>query len=1025
MTIQGRAPSVRRLRASARRTVPFGVAIVVAAASTVAILASPAAAATSDEIVDSLDVTPATVTAAAVVGDPQAVATLNAPINGFPTNGSNYLVISTGDAAAVPGSDPATFVSTNLPAAAAGADGNDLTQVKLTLIPPTSATCVAFDFGFLSEEFPEFVGSSFNDIFTAELNESLFSVEGNQVIAPNNFAYDSQGNAVSINTVFGLAQVPGTTMDGSTPPLSATSPVEKKLDGSMDLFLSVQDIGDSIYDTAVIIDNLRWLSGPNCTAGTTPIVDTDGDGLSDVWETQGIDYDNDGTAELDLPAMGADPNHKDLFIEIDWMVKEDTCVWLICFGGRSFEPQPDALADVVAAFAAAPVPNPDGSTGIRMHIDSGPQSVMDPRTGATWGQRSRASAGGHQKTLGTFDGGDYNWAEFESRKSSDFDLFRRDAFHYVLYADRYGSDNNGSSGISRGIPGSDLLVTDGHESWGGGFSRTQERGTYMHELGHGLSLRHGGGDDTNNKPDYESIMNYLFQLVGLPPDSRVDYSRGAPYVDWDNLRFDGGSIGDLGDANPQPTTTPVDSLDSETARQLGVFARSGDGIIDIVGPTVLLPNTGTQTIQLDVTNHGPTPETFTAKLTSNAPALAGETSAPVPAGSTARFTIPVNTAQLQPGEYDISASLSSPAGEGLFTDTGQVTVPDTADPAVRQAAKDALDQLNGLPADSGLDPAVKDQLSEMLTAVGDNPPVAVDDTYTTPEDTPLTAPLPGVLGNDTDPDNDPLTAAVVTGPAHGTVTLNADGSFAYTPALDFTGTDSFTYTADDGTATSNTATVTLTVTPVNDAPTVAVAAGGSCDTNGTTATSVLALADPDTNPATLTVTATSSNQPLLPNASLTPGGAGATRTLTAATIPTSSGQAIVTITVSDGAATATTTLTVIAGTNSFNTLTGTAGPDVLLGKNGIDTLNAGAGIDLLCGGGGFTDTLSGEGGDDTLDGQAGNDALVGGPGNDILRGGPGSDALTGGPGADAFSGGPGGDINLDFTPAQGDTTDGT
>ncbi|MGH3752410.1 MAG: Ig-like domain-containing protein, partial [Pseudonocardiaceae bacterium] len=233
---------------------------------------------------------------------------------------------------------------------------------------------------------------------------------------------------------------------------------------------------------------------------------------------------------------------------------------------------------------------------------------------------------------------------------------------------------------------------------------------------------------------------------------------------------------------------------------------------------------------------------------------------------------------------------------------------------------------------------------------------AVGDTYTTSEDTPLTVPAPGVLGNDT---GGPLTATLGAGPAHGTVTLNADGSFSYTPAANFAGTDSFTYTASNGPTTSAPVTVTITVTAVNDAPTVAVAVGGACDTNGTTATSVLALADPDTNPATLTVTATSSNQPLLPNASLTPGGAGATRTLTAATIPTSSGQAIVTITVSDGAATATTTLTVIAGTNSFNTLTGTAGPDVLLGKNGIDTLNAGAGIDLLCGGGGFTDTLSG------------------------------------------------------------------
>ena len=87
--------------------------------------------------------------------------------------------------------------------------------------------------------------------------------------------------------------------------------------------------------------------------------------------------------------------------------------------------------------------------------------------------------------------------------------------------------------------------------------------------------------------------------------------------------------------------------------------------------------------------------------------------------------------------------------------------------------------------------------------------------YGTPELRPT-----GVLANDSDPDLDPLTAVLVAGPSHAaSFTLNADGSFSYTPLANFNGTDSFTYRANDGSAFSNIATVTITVNAVNDAPT--------------------------------------------------------------------------------------------------------------------------------------------------------------------------------------------------------------
>jgi uncharacterized delta-60 repeat protein len=97
-------------------------------------------------------------------------------------------------------------------------------------------------------------------------------------------------------------------------------------------------------------------------------------------------------------------------------------------------------------------------------------------------------------------------------------------------------------------------------------------------------------------------------------------------------------------------------------------------------------------------------------------------------------------------------------------------------------------------------------------------PVAVADSYTTAEDTPLTVAAPGVLANDTDEEGGTLTASVVFGPANGTLSFNADGSFTYTPRANFNGTDSFTYRVSDGNSFSDPVTVTLSVTPVYDAP---------------------------------------------------------------------------------------------------------------------------------------------------------------------------------------------------------------
>ena len=98
-------------------------------------------------------------------------------------------------------------------------------------------------------------------------------------------------------------------------------------------------------------------------------------------------------------------------------------------------------------------------------------------------------------------------------------------------------------------------------------------------------------------------------------------------------------------------------------------------------------------------------------------------------------------------------------------------------------------------------------------------PSAAADAFSTDEDAPLSVPANGVLGNDTDAENNALTAVLVSAPSNAaSFALNADGSFSYMPNPNFNGTDSFTYKANDGQADSAAATVAINVHPVNDAP---------------------------------------------------------------------------------------------------------------------------------------------------------------------------------------------------------------
>ncbi|MCA8988264.1 MAG: tandem-95 repeat protein, partial [Planctomycetaceae bacterium] len=104
-----------------------------------------------------------------------------------------------------------------------------------------------------------------------------------------------------------------------------------------------------------------------------------------------------------------------------------------------------------------------------------------------------------------------------------------------------------------------------------------------------------------------------------------------------------------------------------------------------------------------------------------------------------------------------------------------------------------------------------------VAAVND-PPEAVNDSYTTDEDMTLVANAPGLLLNDSDLDGDLLSIRVTAGPSHGSLTWQSDGSFQYTPDLNYFGPDEFFYVVSDGVNESTPTTVSLTVQPVNDAP---------------------------------------------------------------------------------------------------------------------------------------------------------------------------------------------------------------
>lgn len=191
----------------------------------------------------------------------------DAYLAGFPTDATTFGVLSSGDVGVIEA--PGTYASNDLGGDTFRGDTDqDVTVLKVDFDVPNGSNCLSVDFRFLSEEFPRYVGSSFNDAFIAELDTSSWTTAGSTITAPNNFAFDTDGNVVSINSTGIGGMTPangvGTAFDGGVPGggdtdgaattlLSAATTITP---GAHSVYFSIFDQGDQILDSAVFLDNL-------------------------------------------------------------------------------------------------------------------------------------------------------------------------------------------------------------------------------------------------------------------------------------------------------------------------------------------------------------------------------------------------------------------------------------------------------------------------------------------------------------------------------------------------------------------------------------------------------------------------------------------------------------------------------------------------------------------------------------------------------------------------------------------------
>jgi hypothetical protein len=538
-----------------------------------------------------------------VCTDPAAAAVMGpAPGTWYPTRGETYALLSTGTAMGLSSTDAYQVVDptprlqkvTQPPPSEVlhgmkNAENGDLVRLHLGLRAPLTATCLALDFTFYTVDLPYPTLESLaagtavpaGDIFTAQVGSADLRIEHGTVVASNNIAFNGRSEVVASSTmspseIFASLRAPtSSNIPGVFPLLQMRQAVRGG--DLVDLYLSIQDRGDAYADSAVALDNFAWLADTDpaaCRPKPGHSGDRDGDGLPDGWEEYGT-FQPDGLGKLqhlDLKSMGADPDVKDVFVEIDAMQP-------LTSGGYDPRPRPAAIAQIVAAFARAPVDRvdspgskaPPAYKGIHLHVDYVPfvpLASVDAARGnvPVWGE----AVGGNVLPTGTADflcgvqcagSLDWLWNTVDDIKRDNFSAARAPVFHYALFAHRladckvpamaqslvFCGINHEISGISKNLlpnvgepsnadGASDFVVSLGDFNWTHAYSTPEipQAGTFMHELGHNLGLNHYGTIGSQdpwhimNKPNHLSVMNYLYQTSGLVVSDNnflFDYSR--------------------------------------------------------------------------------------------------------------------------------------------------------------------------------------------------------------------------------------------------------------------------------------------------------------------------------------------------------------------------------------------------------------------------------------------------------------------------------------------------------------------